>query len=182
MIREFLTAGRYRYWEAIILFAAFEIMLYHHHGEYALNTLSNFFKAATFILTSMGLVAYNLRNKVMDNILKMMDERTDFEKLGDDAINCGRNLTDIVILSIFSLGATYIVSTLPKGQPILLYVTFSVAALFFILCSVLYIHVLLSFDRLEQGILNNKIAKRKTKIQEKRLEYIQKGKEEYPDN
>lgn len=182
MLRKFFTDGKFRYLEALIIFAAFEFLLYFYHGEYALTTLSGFFKAATFILSSMGIVAYNLRNKVVDNILKLMDERTDFEELGNKAIKCGRNLTDIVILSIFSLGATYIVSTLPKGQPTLLCITFSVAAFLFILCSVLYIHVLLSFDRLEQGIINNKIAKRESSIQEKRLEYIQKGKEEYPDN
>lgn len=181
-MREFFTEGEYRYCEAIILCIIFGIIFYFFHGEHVLNALSEFFKAATYILTSMGLVAYNLRNKVVENIMKMMENRADFQELGNKAIQCGQHLTDIVILSIISLACTFVVSTLPKDHHAILYIAFSIAAVLFIFCCILYIHILLTFDRLEKGIIDDKKKKREENIRQQRREELEEDKDKYPDN
>lgn len=181
-VRVFFTNGKYRNAESFIVCALFLVVFYYKHGVNTLTSLSSFFKTGTFILTSMGLVAYNLRNKVIDNVLKMIQERRDYRDIAEKAKKCGKELTSIVVLSIFSLCSTYFASVFPTSLGIISYLVVCVAFCLFIRCTILYLHVLLTFDSLENDILDYAVEQRDTTEKKRREEYIEAGKKEHPDN
>ena len=69
-----MKEGRYRLAEAILLSVFFLSVLYGVLNETNLGVIGNFFKVSAAVVTASGVVAYNLRNRVVDFSKYLIDE------------------------------------------------------------------------------------------------------------
>lgn len=111
-----------------------------------------------FVAAAFSVTAYNLRTRVIDLILKIDAEPSKIAQLSTIARDCGRKLTNLVLLfSVTALvmgGGGYV----PREHATAVYYASAVTALFGV-SLVQFVYVLFAFERLERYMLDDAEAK-----------------------
>lgn len=161
---------------AVILCIAFLAFLIWVHESEIVRNISRFFNVSAAVVSALGVVAYNLRNRVVDFSRYLIDTRKDFEDLAEETIDSCRYLTRLVFFSFIS-GILCMLAGVCENIWMM-----GLAGCAFIGSTVAYVHILFSFDKLEGAILNTAVENRRRIEKEKRKQYIQDGIKENPDN
>ena len=115
--------------------------------------LLNGFQKIAFVSAAFAVTAYNLRTRVVDLVLKVEGKPARVDEFCRIARNCGRRLTNLVILFTFTsvwLGALTIFNA---GTWMARFAT-SGAMGFFAASVVSFIYIVFSFERLERFALD----------------------------
>jgi len=154
VIRRWLQAGRGRTLSTLVVSAGTFAAIIYGWGriEIAPKPLECLQKVA-FVAAAFSVTAYNLRTRVIDLILKHEGSPERARKLSVTARNCGKKLTNLVLL--FTLAALLLGSAgfIAESWPAAKWFTATTVAIFAGSC-VQFFYILFAFERLERFVLN----------------------------
>lgn len=180
VLHTYLREGRYRKIEAFVLSAAYLALLYMGSAEWK-NSLSSFFKIASAVISAAGVVAYNLRNRVVDFSIKRIAEKPNYFQQKQKTKRCCRRLTYIVFWSFITAIACMIAGLCDSVTPSNA-IMVATAGVMFSSLMVYYLHIIFAFDELESFILNEAVQDREERDKKQQTANILERKEKYPDN
>lgn len=175
-LHTYMKEGRYRLAEAILLSVVFLFLLYGVLRHKNLEIISNFFKVSAAVVTASGVVAYNLRNRVVDFSKYLISWSNDFDNISMKTKESCHRLTFIVFFSFVS-GVLCMLAGVHVHVHIM-----AVAGVAFIFSTVWYAHIIFAFDELEEKMLDTAAENRKREDAQKRKQLLEDAKREHPDN
>lgn len=175
-LHTYMKEGRYRHAEAILLSVIFLYVLYNVLEESHLRVIGNFFKVSAAVVTASGVVAYNLRNRVVDFSKFLISRSKDFKEISRKTKESCHRLTFIVFFSFIS-GVLCMLAGIHEHVNIM-----AVAGVGFIFSTVWYAHIIFAFDELEEKMLDTAMENRQQEEAQKRKQFLEAGKQEHPDN
>ena len=183
-LRKYFREGKYRHVEAVILFIVMTVIacwLWEGHSGSLLSILQTCFKIGATVIAALGVVAYNLRCKVLDYAIKMISVSCNYQAISIRSKRCSKRLTNIIVLSFFTSVCSLISATIPEKSIYSIYL-YTITGFLFIYCLTLYVHVLFCFEELEEIVLDHELRIRKKNEQDRMKEFFEKEHERYPDN
>lgn len=115
--------------------------------------LLNGFQKVAFVAAAFAVTAYNLRTRVIDLVLKVDGKPARVEEFCRKARECGRRLTNLVILftmtSLILGGLTLFTAGTMTAR-----IAVSIAVAVFIASIVSFLYILFAFERLERFALD----------------------------
>lgn len=171
-----MKEGRYRHVEAILLSVFFMFLLYGVLRYKNLEIISNFFKVSAAVVTASGVVAYNLRNRVVDFSKYLISWSNDFDEISRKTKESCHRLTFIVFFSFVS-GVLCMLAGVHAHVHIM-----AVAGVAFIFSTVWYAHIIFAFDELEEKMLDTAAENRKREEAQRRKQSLNEARREHPDN
>lgn len=176
-LHTYMKEGRFRFIEALILSVILLCFLYgikieKHH----IQLISKFFNVSAAVVTASGVVAYNLRNRVVDFSKYLISQSQEFEKVSIKTKNTCRRLTFIVFFSIIS-GVLCMISGIYENVHVM-----ATAGIAFIFSIVWYSHIIFAFDELEDRMLDTALKNRQCEERQKRKQLMEKSLHDHPDN
>lgn len=183
-LRKYFREGKYRHVEAVILFivvASAAYWLWEDHSDNLLSILQTFFKIGATVIVALGIVAYNLRCKVLDYAIKMISVSCNYQAISIRSKRCSKRLTNIIVLSFFTSVCSLISATIPEKSSYAIYL-YTITGFLFIWCLTLYVHILFCFEELEEIILDHELRIRKKNEGDRMKKFLEQERERYPDN
>ena len=175
-LHSYMKEGRYRLAEAILLSVFFLSVLYGVLNEINLGVIGNFFKVSAAVVTASGVVAYNLRNRVVDFSKYLISRSPDFDAIAKKTKESCHRLTFIVFFSFIS-GVLCMLAGIHVNVHIM-----AIAGVGFIFSTVWYAHIIFAFDELEEKMLDTAMENRQLEEEQKRKQFLEEGRREHPDN
>lgn len=175
-LHTYMKEGRYRLAEAIFVSLFFLFVLYRVLNDSNLKLISNFFKVSAAVVTASGVVAYNLRNRVVDFSKYLISRSPDFDVIATKTKESCHRLTFIVFFSFIS-GVLCMIAGIHENLHIM-----AVAGVGFIFSTVWYAHIIFAFDELEERMLDTAMANRQQEEERRRKQFLENGRREHPDN
>lgn len=183
-IRNYLRKGKYRHWEGCVFFfiiAYFIHVFWSEQPVHAAHLLNIFFKVGATVIMALGVVAYNLRCKVIDYAIKLVNTVQNYQTIAENAEACGRRLTNIVLISVSTSVLFLGMASMSEVVPYLEY-CYMLAGGLFAYCMVMYIHVLFCFEELESIILNRELRNRQKEDRKKAKADMAEARRQHADN
>lgn len=171
-----MKEGKFRYIESLILSLCFVYLQYWVLEDGELAHVSNFFKVSAAVVTASGVVAYNLRNRVVDFSKYLIARSYNYKQLSDKTKKVCHRLTFIVFFSFIS-GLWCLLAGVYSND----FIT-TIAGISFIFSMIFYSHVIFAFDELEETMLNTAVENREQEEEEKAKQATEIAKQEHPDN
>ncbi len=175
-LHTYMKEGRYRLAEAILLSVIFLSVLYGVLDESHLRVICNFFKVSAAVVTASGVVAYNLRNRVVDFSKYLISRSPDFDTIAKKTKESCHRLTFIVFFSFIS-GVLCMLAGIHEHVHVM-----AVAGVGFIFSTVWYAHIIFAFDELEEKMLDTAMENRKQEEKKQLEEYMAEKQRKHPDN
>ena len=175
-LHTYMKEGRYRITESVLLSIVFVFLLYGVLNDGNLEIISNFFKVSAAVVTASGVVAYNLRNRVVDFSKFLISQSKDFKEISRKTKESCHRLTFIVFFSFVS-GVLCMLAGVQAHIHIM-----ALAGVAFIFSTVWYAHIIFAFDELEEKMLDTAMENRHHEEKKKREEYMAEKQREHPDN
>lgn len=176
-LRNFFKAGKYRTSISWGLFFS-GLIIFILYGEIIFCGIHQDFLTGTATLAAMlTLITYNLRCRMTDYLLKIIPNEDRYKSLLSQADCCAKTLTNIALLSFF----TSFLAILSKCFPLNLWML-SITGALFLVCLNQYLHVLFSFENVEDLLLKNTKEEREKKMREEKERKEEERRQRYPDN
>lgn len=176
VLHTYMKEGRYRHLEALLLSCGFLYLLYGVLEDEKLPLISSFFKVSAAVVTASGVVAYNLRNRVVDFSKYLISQSSEYKIVSEKTKDSCHRLTFIVFFS-FVAGVLCMLAGVHENIH-----TMAVAGVAFVFSAVWYAHIIFAFDELEETMLDTAMENRQREEDEKRKRFVEKGRETHPDN
>ncbi len=175
-LHTYMKDGSFRHIEALVLCAGFLFFMCKGVNKEDLELISSFFKVSAAVVTASGVVAYNLRNRVVDFSKYLIAQSANYEEIARKTKTSCHRLTFIVFFSFIS-GVLCMIAGETENLCMM-----AVAGMAFICSAVWYAHIIFAFDELEETMLNTAMQNREKEEKDKVRESLAEAKAKHPDN
>lgn len=183
MVRQILQKGYYRITITVLFILLWSVVYYFGimSSETACSFLPKFYGVCAAVVSALGVVVYNLRNRVIDFSLKIIEIERSYKEVGEKSKVCSVRLTNAILTSLVVAISCMIAGVIDCNQ-----VGFSLVAYLagasFIYAIVLYVYTIFAFEELEEQVIRHHVRLRELKEKQRNMATIEQKQRDFPDN